>query len=117
MKQLLAALICVLFACSVPSIAQDKKVVKATSTFYVEAMDCDHCIKKIEKNISYEKGVTDLKCDLSTRTAVVNYRSDKTSEVKLVAAFKKLGMDVVAVENGAGCPVSADKKSESGHKH
>lgn len=51
--------------------AQEAKKKKDSVTFFIEAMDCDHCIKKIEKNIAFEKGVTDLKCDLSTRTAIV----------------------------------------------
>ena len=82
-----------------------------------EAMDCDHCIKKIEKNIAFEKGVTDLKCDLSTRTAIVTYKTDKTSKTRLAAAFKKIGMEAVPVDNGAGCPVPPAKKSEHTHAH
>ena len=72
--------------------AQDAKKKKDSVTFFIEAMDCDHCIKKIEKNIAFEKGVTDLKCDLSTRTAIVTYKTDKTSKTRLAAAFKKIGM-------------------------
>ena len=82
--------------------AQEAKKKKDSVTFFIEAMDCDHCIKKIEKNIAFEKGVTDLKCDLSTR---------------LAAAFKKIGMEAVPVDNGAGCPVPPAKKSEHTHAH
>ena len=90
---------------------------KDSVTFFIEAMDCDHCIKKIEKNIAFEKGVTDLKCDLSTRTAIVTYKTDKTSKTRLAAAFKKIGMEAVPVDNGAGCPVPPAKKSEHTHAH
>ena len=79
-------------------------------------MDCDHCVKKIEKNIAFEKGVTDLKCDLSTRTVVVTYRADKTSATRLVSAFKKIEMDAVPVDDGAGCAVPV-KKEDGKHKH
>ena len=68
---------------------RSEKKKKDSVTFFIEAMDCDHCIKKIEKNIAFEKGVTDLKCDLSTRTAIVTYKTDKTSKTRLAAAFKK----------------------------
>ena len=92
--------------------AKDANKKKDSVTFFIEAMDCDHCIKKIEKNIAFEKGVTDLKCDLSTRTAIVTYKTDKTSKTRLAAAFKKIGMEAVPVDNGAGCPVPPVKKSE-----
>ena len=62
---------------------------KDSVTFFIEAMDCDHCIKKIEKNIAFEKGVTDLKCDLSTRTAIVTYKTDKTSKTRLARHSKR----------------------------
>lgn len=59
--------------------------------------------------------MTDLKCDLSTRTAIVTYKTDKTSKTRLAAAFKKIGMEAVPVDNGAGCPVPPAKKSEHTH--
>lgn len=114
MKRLLVALICAVCTFSA-AFAQDASKKKDVATFFVEGMDCANCIKKIEKNIAFEKGVTDLKCDLTTRTAVVTYKADKTSKTKLAAAFKKIGLEVTPVENGAGCPVAPDKKKE--HKH
>ena len=88
--------------------AQDAKK-KDTVTFYVEGMKCANCQKKIEKNIAFEKGVTDMKCNLTTRTVEVTYKSDKTSKTKLASAFKKIGMDAIPVDNGAGCPVNPKK--------
>ena len=104
MKRLIMLLFCAVCTVSM-TFAQDAKKKKDSVTFFIEAMDCDHCIKKIEKNIAFEKGVTDLKCDLSTRTAIV------------AAAFKKIGMEAVPVDNGAGCPVPPVKKSEHTHAH
>ena len=101
MSRLLAILICAVFTFST-AYAQDAKKKKETVTFFVEGMDCANCVKKIEKNIAFEKGVTDLKCDLSTRTAAVTYRADKTSKTKLASAFKKIGMEATPVDNGAG---------------
>lgn len=96
MKHLLVIIACVV-ACST-ALAQDSKKNKETITFFVEGMDCNNCVKKIEKNIAFEKGVTDLKCDLSTRTAEVTYRTDKTTTEKLASAFKKIGMEASPVE-------------------
>ena len=116
MKRLIMLLFCAVCTVSM-TFAQDAKKKKDSVTFFIEAMDCDHCIKKIEKNIAFEKGVTDLKCDLSTRTAIVTYKTDKTSKTRLTAAFKKIGMEAVPVDNGAGCPVPPVKKSEHTHAH
>lgn len=116
MKRLVVVLLCAVFTLST-AFAQDAKKGKETVTFFVEGMDCANCIKKIEKNIAFEKGVADLKCDLTTRTAVVTYKADKTSKTKLAAAFKKIGMEATPVDNGAGCPVAPDKKNASAHKH
>jgi Cu2+-exporting ATPase len=81
-----------------PVIAQDasKKDPKETVTFVVKNMDCENCVKKIEKNIAFERGVTDLKCELPSKTVKVTYRTDRTTEAKLVAAFKKIGYEAEA---------------------
>lgn len=107
MKRVLFVLICAVLV-STAAFAQDAKNKKEKVTFKVEGMDCQNCVKKIEKNIAFEKGVTDLKCDLSTRTAEVTYRADKTSTDKLASAFKKIGMEAVAVD-GAGKGQSVKK--------
>ncbi len=114
MKRLLVVLLCAICTVSV-AFAQSSDKKKESVTFFISEMDCGSCIKKIEKNIAFEKGVTDLKCDLSTQTAVVTYKTDKTSKTKLAAAFKKIGMDATPVENGTACPVDPAKKNA--HKH
>ncbi|MDD4515105.1 heavy-metal-associated domain-containing protein [Massilibacteroides sp.] len=107
MKRLVVAFICVMCACSI-AFAQDKpKKKKETVTFYVEEMECKNCVKKVEKNIAFEKGVADLRCDLSNRTAKVTYNTSKTSPEKIAAAFKKIGMEAVVAD---GNEESKDKK-------
>lgn len=71
---------------------KDKKGEKETVTLDV-SMTCENCKKRIEKNIAYEKGVTDMKVDLPTKTVTIEYRKDKTSIEKLIAAFEKLGYE------------------------
>ena len=99
MKKILVVLFCTFFAVSIAS-AQDskKKSNKATTKFLVESISCENCIKSIEKNIAFEKGVTDMKCDLETKTVEVTYRSDKTSDEKLIAAFKKINREAVIMK-------------------
>jgi len=93
MKRFLLIMFCSVFAFSTVFAQSAKKDEKETVTFNVKNMSCDNCVKKIEKNIAFAKGVTDLQCELSTKTAKVTYRTDKTTEKQLVAAFKKIGYE------------------------
>ena len=93
MKRILLIMLCSVFAFSMAYSQEAKKNTKETVTFYVKDMNCENCVKKVEKNIAFEKGVTDLKCDLPTKTVVVTYRKDRTTERKLISAFKKINMD------------------------
>jgi Cu+-exporting ATPase len=95
MKKILLIMLCMAVALPMAFAQNVKKNPTETVTFSVN-MDCDNCVKKVEKNIAFEKGVTDLKCDLPTKTVKVTYRTDRTDEKKLVAAFKKIGYVAVA---------------------
>ena len=95
MKRILFIMLFAVVAFSTAYAQKAQKNTKETVTFVV-SMDCDNCVKKIEKNIAFEKGVTDLKCDLPSKTVQVTYRSDKTTEKKLVSAFKKIGYEAEA---------------------
>ena len=94
MKRIILIMLCSVFAFSVTFAQSAQKNEKETVTFTVKNMSCDNCVKKIEKNIAFEKGVTDLQCQLSSKTVKVTYRTDKTSEKQLVTALKKLGYEV-----------------------
>ena len=74
---------------------QEKKNGKETVKFYVEDMECKNCQAKVEKNIAFEKGVTDLKCDLSKKTVEVTYKTDKTTLADLKKGFTKIGMTAI----------------------
>jgi copper chaperone CopZ len=74
-----------------------KKNVKQTVLFSVP-MHCVSCKSKIEKNIAFEKGVTDLKVDLSAKTVSVTFKPDKNSVEGLIKAFKKIGYDVTVAD-------------------
>ncbi|MCD8045012.1 MAG: heavy-metal-associated domain-containing protein [Tannerellaceae bacterium] len=103
MKRSVIYLICMIFAVTATYAQNEKKSKgKESVTFQVDGMDCNNCVKKIEKNIAFEKGVTDLKCDLATRTAVITYKTDKTSPAALAQAFTKIGMTATCV-TGENC--------------
>jgi len=83
----------VAFAVCTQVTAQDKKQ-KAAKTETMKcwvSMDCESCKAKIEKNIPFEKGVSDLKVDLPTKMVTLTYKPDKTSPEKLEKAIQKLG--------------------------
>ncbi len=54
-------------------------------------LHCKNCVAKVNENISFEKGVKDLKVDLEAQTITIKYDSSKTSAEKLAAAINKLG--------------------------
>ncbi|MDR0573150.1 MAG: heavy-metal-associated domain-containing protein [Tannerella sp.] len=113
MKRILTVILCATFAFSWASAQETKsKSKKETTKFLIENMQCENCIKKIEKNIAFEKGVTDLKCDLNTHTVEVTYRSDKTTDEKLITAFKKIDMQAKVLKEG-----EIPETKHDGHKH
>jgi copper chaperone CopZ len=89
-KLMLAAVL--ITAISVGAHAQNKqdKQGAAEITFSVN-MSCDHCKKKIESNIPFEKGVTDLKVTLEDKQVCIKYDAKKTDKEKLQKAIEKLG--------------------------
>ena len=100
MRKLLTMMICAFCSISLVSAQQTKsKNEKVTTKFLIENMDCENCVKKIEKTLSFEKGVTDLKCDLKTKTVAVTYRTDRTSDEKLMTALKKIEKPGKVIEN------------------
>lgn len=52
---------------------------------------CDMCKERIERELVFEKGVKEVKVDLSTSTITVKYRNDKTDPDKIRKAIAKLG--------------------------
>jgi len=98
MKRFFLIMLCSVFAFSTVFAQSVKKNEKETVTFSVKNMTCDNCVKKIEKNIAFEKGITDLQCQLSSKTVKVTYQTDKTTEKQLIAAFKKIGFEVESKE-------------------
>ncbi len=94
-KIVLIVMLC-LASLSFNSYAQDKKDKNADKkevTFDV-SMTCDNCKKRIEKNIAFEKGVTDMQVDLPAKTVMVVYHANKTNLEKLQKAIEKLGYEV-----------------------
>ena len=65
-------------------------------SFHVH-LHCANCVKKVQDNIAFEKGVKDL--HVTTHSIVIKYDVSKTSEEVLKAAIEKLGYKILEGED------------------
>lgn len=79
------------------SAAGKKAKTKAEVTFVTD-IDCKNCVKKVEANLPYEKGILDMKVNLADQTVWIKYDTSKTDIGKLIAAINKLGYDAKVKE-------------------
>ena len=70
----------------------------ATVTFKT-TIHCKNCVKKVNDNISFEKGVKDLKVSLENKLVTVTYDPSKTDEATLAKAIEKLGYKAEKTES------------------
>lgn len=78
--------------------AKNKKENKKEEVTYQVSMTCTNCKKKIEKNIAFEKGVSDMKVNLTDKTVWLEFQTNKTDTTKLRTALEKLGYNVSQVQ-------------------
>lgn len=90
-----AVLVCTTVAFASP---KDKKKANVAEVTFVTTIDCKNCVKKVEANLPYEKGVVDFKVKLEDQTVWIKYNADKTDVAKLAEAIKKLGYDAVELK-------------------
>jgi copper chaperone CopZ len=75
--------------------AQKSKKAKAEIkevNFHVH-LHCQNCVKKVQENIAFEKGVKDLK--VTQHSIYIKYDSSKTNEATLKTAIEKLGYKIL----------------------
>jgi len=91
--------------------AQEKKnSTLATVTFDV-SIHCNDCKNKIEKNISWEKGVKDLSVSVEKKTVTVTFDTKQTSKENLQKAIEKLGF-TCSTKNSDGCSQSCKQSCD-----
>jgi len=88
---LLASLLMII---SLSLTAQDKKKDNKQQVTFDVSMTCENCKKRIEKNIAFEKGVSDLTVNLPEKTVSIEFQNSKTDTLKLKKAIEKLGYEV-----------------------
>lgn len=74
-----------------------------TTTFWAD-IDCDHCARKIEANIPFEKGVKQIRIDLPSKTVEVTYDPKKNTDEGIIRGFDKIKVKAEVL------PEKADKK-------
>ena len=82
------------------TMAQDKKQKKQADikeVTFVTTIDCKNCVKKVEANLPYEKGIKDMKVTLDDQTVWIKYDANKTDKEKLAEAIRKLGYEAEEV--------------------
>ena len=72
-------------------------------TFNVE-LHCAGCVKKVQENLAFEKGVKDLHVCMESQVIALKYDAARTNEETLKNAIIKLGVPVKGV-------------SQQGHQH
>ena len=65
-------------------------------------LHCNSCVKKVQENIAFEKGVKGLEVSLEKQIIAVKYDASKTSVETLKAAIQKLNVPVKSVEYPQG---------------
>lgn len=96
MKRFITILALAIFALSLSAgvNAQNKKKSKnIQEVTFVSSIDCKNCVKKVEANLPYEKGIKDMKVTLDDKTIWIKYDADKTDKIKLAEAIRKLGYE------------------------
>jgi copper chaperone CopZ len=97
MKTLQKLFITILFA-AVPFILTAQEKAKTTETVkYKTSIECNNCVNKVMTNLPQEKGIKDVKCDLTTKEVTVTYQKDKNNPAEIKKAIEKLGFTAKVV--------------------
>ena len=108
MKKTLIIIMTALMAFAVSSYAGPKKKVELKEVTFNVHLHCANCVKKVQENISFEKGVKDLHVCMEDQIVYLKYDPSKTSEETLKAAIEKLGYKVSG---------KVESEHQHGHKH
>lgn len=108
MKRIITIAILALMTLSVSAVAGPRKKAELKEVTFIVHLHCENCVNKVVENVSFEKGVKDLKVSLENQTVYVKYDVAKTSEETLKKSIESLGY-----------PVSGTVKPghEHGHEH
>ena len=97
MKKIITIMLAILTLSLGAAAKNDKKQAsKLAEVTFVTTIDCKNCVKKVEANLPFEKGIKDMKVDLPSKTIWIKYDTNVTDEAKLAQAIRKLGYEAEA---------------------
>lgn len=99
MKRIISVIVMALVVMVSASAAKPK--VQFHEVLFQTNLHCKNCANKIVENVSFAKGVKDMKTDVDKKTVTIVYNPQKTSAVKLADAIRKLGYTAEVVEDKA----------------
>lgn len=119
MKKTLAIVLAAIFAFAATAAAGPKKKAELKEVTFKVHLHCENCVKKVEENIAFEKGVKDLKVSLEGQTVYIKYDAAKTGEEVLKAAIEKFYpvSGTVEKECESGCCDNHSKKNNHAYSH
>ncbi len=93
MKTIKSFLTIVVLLVAVASVSAQKM---QTVTILTSAQ-CEMCEEKLEKNVAFEKGVSDVSLDIASKKLTVTFNSSKTNIDNIRKAVSMLGYDADGV--------------------
>jgi periplasmic mercuric ion binding protein len=106
MKTLKQTLLIMLILLGSTTYAQKKEVKEVK---FKSDVECLTCKGKIEKHMSFCKGVKSVNADVETKTVTIGYNPAKTDESKLKAELEKTGFGAELITKSC-CPGQKDQK-------
>ena len=98
MKKIIMICLMAVIGFGVSNAMAQKKQVELKTTVFQTDVDCENCAKKVDNPIPYQKGVKEVKVDVSTQTVTVTYDVAKTNDEALLKAFKKVKVNAEVKE-------------------
>lgn len=74
--------------------AADKPVQVVETTINIGGMDCDMCVKSVEKGVNELAGIQSVQVSLNDSNAVVKYDASKVQLAEIEKAIEKRGYKV-----------------------
>ncbi len=109
MKRFLLVALVVMLGAALTCYAGGKK--EKTTVVFQTDMHCHKCAEKVNENISFEKGVLDIRIDEKTKQVTITYDAKKTSVEKLQKSIQKLGYTATPI-SGKECAVEKSPQGQ-----
>ncbi len=101
MKKILFLLLGILLLSGISALSVSAKARTETVTYSVN-MHCQNCVNKLSDNLSFLKGVKDLRISLKDKTVTIKYDPSRIDEEELVRQIGRLGYTAEKVDTKNG---------------